>query len=204
MKWLGFRPNIGNVGGKALPHRESDIPLVGYRTWRVRHNVDGDIALHALHQGYEWQLENTAACAPFAAYPNHSPHPESPSPAINCQCGLYAQLPDQPIDEWNSLVRGRVRATGTIAMHGRIIRCERGFKAEHAVMQSPVILEGDCFITGCTEMVTRVEPVAREWHSFCSEHSVTENLLSVEVWAREAVRQLTVRYPGIEFIPFFW
>ncbi len=197
----------GNIGGELLPEEFGVTPLVGYRTWHVVNAGDGTgLALKSLHFGYLWKPEtNSARCdsAGQLFFPVNTHKGDSPD--IGCACGFYAQLPDQPVEEWEFMRLGRVSATGTINMWGRIIVCERGYKAQHVSIQDPVVLEVSCQ-KGCDNPVTRVElPYMRVSHypAYCDEHRPGHSspVVTVEagIWLREACRELSDRY-DIEFL----
>jgi hypothetical protein len=191
-----------NVGG-TIVEEFGITPLVGYRSWLVVHGPEG-LALRSLHVSYLWQPgEQTAACHPggnmFGG--RHS----SKSPHIDCSCGFYAALPDEPFVEWEFQKRGRVSAAGQIAMWGRIIECARGYKAETVDLSpDPVIVETSCQAL-CDAEPTRIELPAHSqspiW-SVCDDHlSDDESRVTVEAgpFLRNACKELSERY-GREFI----
>lgn len=124
------------------------------------------------------------------------------------------QLPDHPLDEWEHMVRGRVRATGTVSLTGRVVRCERGYKAQYASIQSPVIIEANCsHLHGtCTNPVTTLalpEGHVRSVYGHCGEHGVEfmsdpPVVVDAALWMEQACRELEARYPGVEFIYVDW
>ena len=201
----------GNIGGELLPEEFGTTPLVGYRTWHVVNAGDGSgLALKSLHFGYLWKSGvNDARCDSAGTMFVPATHPGD-SPDIDCACGFYAQLPDQPIEEWEFMRLGRVSATGTIEMWGRIIVCERGYKAQHVSIQDPVVLEVSCE-KDCDNPATRVELPFRRgsyYPAYCDEHQPDRStvdgaapVVTVEVgiWLREACRELSDRY-NIEFL----
>lgn len=201
LPWVKPPFNNGNQGGDRLPTYLATEPLVGYRTWRVLASIwQPTIALHSLHMGYEWiPGRNEARCMGQIAH-------NDPAPSIKCACGLYAQLPDHPLSEWESMVRGRVRATGMVALSGRIIQCERGYKASQADIQSPLVLEVDCEGGGhrCDEPVVKImlgkQNSIRDFYGACREHSEGEwfgeppVMVEAAVWLRNAGRSLKQRY----------
>ena len=197
--WMFNRSNpAGNMGGQPLPHHIAAAPLVGYRSWLIVNDGQG-LAFKSLHLPHVWETEETASCYPVGLmYPNPVPGHGNTSPDVHCACGLYAALPDHPIEEWEHMRRARVSASGSILMWGKIIQCERGFKAEHARIQSPVVLEISCRL-GCDTEPERVElaaPHAPYW-SYCptdaNEHAETVTV-DAGVWLKEAARELSDRY----------
>lgn len=202
----GMRGPAANVGGKELPVTRSSEPVVGYRTWRILHDEFG-LALMSLHIPYTWKVDNEAKCHPDGFT---SARHESPSPELSCACGIYCQLPDHPLEEWDHMVKGRVRATGTVALSGRVIRCQRGFKGQYATIQSPVVVEVNCsYLHGtCNEPVVTLalpDGNVRDVYGHCAEHrlALTDDLpplVDAAIWMREACRILEARYPGVEML----
>lgn len=119
-----------------LPERGWQVPVVGWRTWRVR-GTAGSAVLEGVHSGVDWDPGTTHAschrCPPWMAKVH-------PVPAPSCECGLYAfGSPDEalrylvmPPDEIDGdgpapLVAGGVIAWGRIVQHGT-----QGWRAQHA------------------------------------------------------------------------
>lgn len=210
MKWWKKKkppaPPRSNVGGRALPISVRSEPLVGYRVWRIKPTPAG-MVLYSLNQQYEWKVENTAKClnsGPFIPWAHQQPPPkhEDPAPSVDCACGFYTSLPDQPLSEWAYILRGRVHASGTVALTGRVIRCSMGFKAEHAEIQSPVVLDVDCANReACDNDVTVVDLQAYEAKGYCADHTPVEGaVVEAGMYMRNTVTQLEARYPGVEFM----
>ena len=190
--------NIGNEGGEVTPDRLVTEPLHGFRTWMVGADVYG-LALRSVGQPkYSWTNPETAQC--MVKQPHVAPDP-------SCTCGLYAQLPDQPIAEWEGYRKGRVSATGTIAMSGRIIICEKGFKAQHAEIVSSVVLDVSCAWSNgkhrCMADVSHVDTsdlaFLRAW---CADHAFKEGrqLQDSREWLGHACDLLAERYEGVDFL----
>ena len=190
-------PPRTNVGGEPLKVSVRSEPIVGYRMWRVKIGPAG-LRLWALNVYYEWQVENTAACQPIKANP-WFPVPstllhEDPSPSVNCACGLYAALPEAPLQEWDHSIAGLVHASGTVALTGRVIRCTLGYKAEHAEIQAPVVLEVNCIAsTACPEPVVKVDVQKEYARGWCADHA-PKDVLDASQFMAEAVRQLSAHY----------
>lgn len=143
-------PSGPNTGGEELPVYFSTEPLVGHRLWRVAPAWAGPAVLKSLNMPYIWAVENTAACLPPASQMYQAiarqagiikPIHDDPAPSLTCECGLYAQLYDHPLSEWTSTVYGRVHASGSVALSGRVIECDYGYKAQYATLISPIVLE---------------------------------------------------------------
>ena len=189
-----------NVGGELMPDEFGTEPLVGYRSWLVVNAGDGTgLALKSLHVSYLWERQVEAICHQQAIMFRRDLHPDRISPALTCSCGIYAQLPDQPISEWEHARRGRVYASGTIAMWGRIIECQRGYKAQYAQIQSPIVLDLSC-VNGCTNPPSKVALPDHQWsvfNAYCTEHAVAASQtvkIQYDVWLGEARKRLSQRY----------
>jgi hypothetical protein len=111
-----------------------------------------------------------------------------------------------------SAVRGRVYASGTVALSGRVVRCARGYKAQYARIQSPLVLEADCQgsnnLVVCPNDVTRIDLPSgpfRSFYGWCgqgdhrSEDEDGGSTVDAGVWMRAAVKDLSGRY-GVEVI----
>lgn len=215
----------GNIGGTELDHEILATPLRGYRVWRI-HNTP-KMHLRAVHMAYEWEVENEAVChrsksTAFWGIPTSimsaDPHNDDPAPYIECACGLYAQLPDKPLKEWRDQLSKHVYASGSIAMSGRIIVCERGYKSQYATIESPVFVNSTCIYTAeidgvkrsveCDQPIAKIWPQpARQYRGFCDEHAETEpkstgtiEFYDADPWFKVVVRELEERYPGVSFL----
>lgn len=203
MWWKNFASNAGNTGGEILPDRISTEPLTGFRSWLVGYDKDG-IGLKSIVHSHIWSNPETATC--LNLYEHTSPDPE-------CSCGLYCQTPDQPLLEWEALRRGKVSATGTVALSGRVIICEKGYKAQHAEIISSVILDVSCWLKECVADAKYVQHRRAETDGHkmvagfllgaCGEHVETREGVLVKDskhWLGEACNGLAERYPTIEFL----
>jgi hypothetical protein len=153
---------------------------------------------------WTWGVENTAECIryPGVMIPSPKTHPSEPSPYVECACGLYAALPNQPLGEWEHIVAGVVHASGSVALTGRVIRCTLGFKAEHATIQSPVVLGAYCGSSqACLEDVVAVDTQPGRVRGWCAEHA-PDGTVDAAAWFQNAVYELEQRYQPIEFLSF--
>lgn len=194
--WPWGRPipsHAKNTGGTDLPRRRRSKPVTGFRTWRVKYD-GAEMALWSLMQGHVWETSVTAECLPRREH-------EAPDPG--CACGLYCQLPEHPLTEWEIHVHGRVRATGTVQMSGRIIVCDYGYKAQHAAIESPVVVDADCLGKECGNPVTGVVSAGWDFWCHCPDHPPTRSdavLLEFGPWMKQTLTELRARYPGVEFL----
>lgn len=187
-----------NLGGEPLATRVQSDPITGYRVWRITTSEQG-MRLKALNMPYVWEEENTAQCLPVSKVTPE--RPKHDSPAVDCACGLYSMLPDEPLNSWTGVIRGSVYASGTVSLYGRVLKCQRGLKAEYAIVDSPVVLDVECFSMGCQGRVETVSP--RDfggWIGHCAEHD--KEGVEVAVFMAEAVRELSANYPNVEFIAY--
>jgi hypothetical protein len=195
------------VGGEPLPVSVRSEPIVGYRIWRVKPTTAG-LAFWSLMQNYEWQVENTAECLTNRIVPGPQmwnmpvpPKHETAAPGVECACGFYVMLPDHHLSEWTHMVRGQVHASGSVALTGRVIRCTMGYKAEHAEIQSPVVLDVTCAASEkCLLDVVTVDLQADRARGWCGIHAPGVGaLVEVSAYMRNACQQLEQKY-GIEVI----
>jgi hypothetical protein len=194
----------GNVGGEVLPDEFGTEPLLGYRGWHVVDAGDGKgYALKSLHVSFIWDRQVRAFCHYQAAMFLNGKHNGNISPDPGCSCGIYAQLPEHPISEWDTAKQGKVSASGTIAMWGRIIQCERGYKAQYAEIQSPLVLDMSC-VKGCERPVTGIALPGHSqltFSSHCDEHAgaAAVTVVDATIWLKGASDALSRRY-GMEVL----
>ena len=206
-----------NLGGLVIPDYFDTEPWIGYRSWLVTPSRDGKGAtLRSLHLTYEWNVSNTARCErPMSIRPH-----DEVAPDPRCSCGLYAQLADYTLPEWERLKKGKLSAVGTVKMWGRIIKCKKGYKAQHMLIESPVLLEVSCKWPHCDEPPVVVVPtnwdisggtgigISVEARIFCDMHTPTGSWkeaglgIEVSVVIREAARQLQARYKGLQVLSY--
>lgn len=210
--WRQFQPKDQpprtNRGGDELPISVRAEPITGYRVWRVTTTPDG-MALKSLNHDYVWAVENTAEClsGPSVVVPhprsmtlNPPPHEEA-APSRDCACGFYSMLPSQPLEEWSHLIYGKVHASGTVALRGRVLKCSMGYKAEYAELQSPIIVDVGCAASkSCESDVATVDLQVDYARGWCADHAPKEGaLVTARTYMREVCRQLAARYAPVEF-----
>ena len=192
--------HLANVGGEVLPDEFGTEPLVGYRGWLVVNAGDQKgYALRSLHVPYIWDRDNEAFCHRPASIFLQGRHVGQLSPDPGCSCGIYAQLPEHTLSDWERAKVGAVAASGTIAMWGRIIQCEKGYKAQRAEIQDPVVLDMSC-VPGCDRQPSRIglPDHSQSPHlAYCDEHVKTANhqvTVQAGIWLEEVCKQLSSRY----------
>lgn len=188
-------PVRSNIGG--VPFSVRNEAIEGERVWRVKPTITG-LALTSINQPYEWDTTNTATCRPIIG-PYRSMIPsqhDTPAPDVGCACGLYTILPGGSLNEWTGLTRGRVFATGRVALTGRVIRCTMGFKAEHAEILSPVVLKVSCASNpSCKNPVVTIDLQVADARGWCAQHEPGVGAcVEVSAYMRETARQLSARY----------
>lgn len=199
-KWV---PNpVGNLGGEIVPDRFEHEALIGYRSWHVVPTLTG-LVLRSLHMKHTWGNPETAVCYPQPT--QQLDHTSKDAPFPDHSCGIYAQLPDDTFDEWEPMRRGKVSVFGTIEMSGRIIICERGYKAQHASIVSG-FFEVSCAKGGCVNPVVVVQP-RKPFDPvlcWCTAHEPSVDpvvVVDADLWLREAAKHLTAAY-DTKF--FYW
>lgn len=190
----------GNVGGEVLPDEFGTEPLLGYRGWHVVDAGDGTgLALKSLHVSYLWHREVEAFCHQQAMMFQRREHAGKVSPDPSCSCGIYAQLPEHPLTEWNQAKQGHISASGTIAMWGRIIQCERGYKAQYALIQEPIVLDLSC-VKDCDRDPIRIaipNHPQMAFNAYCDVHvksAIEDVTVEADLWLREVSEKLSQRY----------
>jgi hypothetical protein len=98
-----------------------------------------------------------------------------------------------------------VSATGTVALSGRIIICEKGFKAQHAEIVSSVVLDVSCIWSvgkkRCMADVAYVDVATPEYlRAWCPEHGEGPYLQDSREWLGHACDLLAERYSGVDFL----
>lgn len=191
----GQPSHSNNMGGTPLPRRKQKKPVTGFRTWRIKYDGES-VALWSLMQSHVWETSGVAECLPYR-------HHEAPDP--ECACGFYTQLPEHPLTEWETHVRGRVRATGTVLLSGRIIVCKYGYKAQYAVIESPVVVDAGCKEKGCIRPVAHIQApgASTDFWCHCDTHLPEREdtvLLDVGPWMEQTLEDLHGRYPDVDFL----
>jgi hypothetical protein len=199
--WGGANP-VGNQGGEIVPDRFDHEPITGYWSWHVTPTADG-LALHSLHMPHVWTNPETAICYP-QGWHNQASHNPKDAPHPDCSCGLYIQNPEHTFAEWEPIRTGKVSVFGTVELYGRVIRCERGYKAQHARIVSGYF-EVSCAKGGCIHPVVGVQPKPRGpvlcWCTTHEPQDAEHPVVDADGWLREAADALTDRY-GCKF--FYW
>jgi hypothetical protein len=140
------RPRLRSLGrdepdGQELPRSFGITPLVGWRTWQATVWRE-EVFLQGIRR-WRWPTgEVRAECI------SERPLPASrhAAPDLRCSCGVYANLPEDPIWEWWSYFWGHPLVAGWVDLWGRIIRCQRGYRAEQARIRSPLTLYMTCSV----------------------------------------------------------
>jgi hypothetical protein len=197
-----------NQGGEKLPTRRTSEPLVGYRSWLIWNGITG-LSLASIHVAYEWTRGvNEAVCHPSGA--NRLPHRDA-SPSIKCACGIYCNLPEMGFSDWDHLTRRYVHATGQVSMTGRVVRCQKGYKAQRAEIISPILVEAGCIRMNdrsfCSNGVTGIvlpSPSVFTHQAVCAEHQNIPSdrvIVDAGLWMREVRAALTEKYE-VEVLSF--
>ncbi len=120
--------------GAPLTGSFSTEPLIGWRVWNlVMHRSGRDPALRPAGAGQgEWLMRRPyrASCR-RAGSAGSMPHGQHPSPVPGCTCGIYASSSLRNLVT-STPAMPAVSAVGTVALWGRVIEHERGWRAEFA------------------------------------------------------------------------
>jgi len=97
--------------------------IVGYKVWQL----DGN-SLISTAMDYEWRKgENIATHSDDDIY--HHPLGEN-VPVLQCLCGFYAMKSPEELKGF--LTEGSSHIMGRVALYGKVIECELGYRAEKA------------------------------------------------------------------------
>ncbi len=141
-------------------------PVIAWRAWALARTPSGEPELRPIIYAAEtWPAREAAraACPPHRSEGHRSP-------GDRCTCGLYA------VDGLDRLPRvtGRdVTVVGSVAMWGRLLEHDAGFRAEFAYPQRLRLVCGRCWETGAfAPNVERVAPTSRgTLIALCSDHA---------------------------------
>lgn len=97
-------------------------PILAYRAWRIAENL-----LHSCTSDCAWQPRERmdARCSYGIEHAR--------VPAWDCQCGFYAYKTDAALTR-SRYARGRI-VIGRVALWGRVVDHDHGYRAEHAYPQ---------------------------------------------------------------------
>lgn len=127
-------------------------PILGWRTWALAGSKRGDglMLLPVAGRGRPWQPRRAAR----AVCPLRRTH--GPVPGLDCRCGLHATR------EIDLLRRTRDPAVlGRVALWGRVVEHERGYRAELAYPQRLRLVCHLCLWRWGGEAPSRCEVVTR-------------------------------------------
>jgi len=113
-----------------LDPQEPDLvlePVIGWRMWRLRRRPGGALLLESPTRPHPWlPKEPSSAECPLTVSRGRSPHE-------GCACGLYAaSSPERLRVSGVPLAGPGCSVVGTVAMWGRVIEHETGFRGELA------------------------------------------------------------------------
>ncbi len=114
-------------------------PIIGWRAWRLDPREGGYLLRSLTQDGRPWPAREPlrAACLRGEAH--------GPAPALPCRCGIYAWR-DPGSLEVGRWARGSV--LGTVALWGRVVEHDRGYRAELAYPQRLRLVCARCLTEG--------------------------------------------------------
>lgn len=189
---LGWR----RPDGETLPESFGITPLAGWRSWRV---IQEDGPWLAGLRNWRWPARQVhAQCLASGSISHDAPHPD-------CGCGVYANLDGDGPTTWWSYIWGYPIVHGYVDMWGRIIRCERGYRAEHVRIRGPLTLQLTCRqrtdytdLTGRSWCRQPVVALHRDWLiAWCDQHMPDipeDQVVAAGDWLRRSVPTLEQRY----------
>lgn len=106
--------------------------ITGWRAWGVGEQ-NGEWRLKALGTSYIWEPKKQvdAVCNKTSPSPFEIHKPRHPAPYFECECGVWA------FKDMERLLAAlekysEVKVLGTVALWGRVIETENGYRAQHA------------------------------------------------------------------------
>jgi hypothetical protein len=114
-------------------------PIEAWRVWRVVAGKDGWYGLGSIVKPTLWPAGEPLAAeclrtSPLRTLLGRRRRAARLVPDERCECGIYGaglDLLDQYLNEW--IPRSSVaRVLGEVSLWGKVIECERGFRASHA------------------------------------------------------------------------
>jgi len=114
-------------------------PLLGWRLWRLGERPDGGVALVSVVRDVEWptrhELEAECLGPRWTWWPRR--RREHRAPEQRCRCGIYAAADVNQALTYLEVCRGMARrrppvALGVVKLWGRVLECERGWRATSA------------------------------------------------------------------------
>jgi hypothetical protein len=117
-------------------------PYLGFRHWHVVGDRLYSVGAHPLDDvrcpsasgivgRVEWPIDHLSAL----------PCADGPAPALNCSCGIYAtRTLRDPGSAWRSGPQYARHVIGAVALWGRVVEHESGYRAQHA--RPVALLEG--------------------------------------------------------------
>lgn len=127
-----FAGNATSAGtDPGVKETTADVPILAFKRCGLRWSPGGRFALTSLYHEQAIEAEQFAECrrptSPFVismmASLGQSPEAHEP-PGLHCTCGFYAVMD-------RSLLEGIGTVTLDVEMSGRVIVCERGYRAQH-------------------------------------------------------------------------
>jgi hypothetical protein len=152
---------MGRIGP---PIQIIETPVVGFRDWRV------------YAAGYLRSLVTSECWAPGATFTAHCEQPDCPH--LDCVCGVHAFR-----DLSHLASRQGTHVTGAVALWGRIVEHELGFRAQHA---RPVAL-GEGYYAQRVANIYGLPVLARESLAVESE-DVAQRSISTSTCGGDGVR----------------
>lgn len=111
----------------------SPLPMLGFRVWNLR---EGGF------YGYRLRWEHRSLAAECGSTRNQEDVPHTDGQCANPPCGIYAAKDADRIIEAHSDVEVAVMAIGLVAMTGKVVEHELGWRAERATVLALAFVRG--------------------------------------------------------------
>ena len=193
---------------------ETDVsiePLIGWRVWNlVMHRAGRDPALRPAAAGTgEWfpRRPYRAACARVGSAGSML-QGQHPTPVAGCTCGIYASSSLRTLVT-STPAMPAVSALGTVALWGRVIEHERGWRAEYAYPDRLTLVCVVCLQEGSgvgEPAFVVAEPVRTGPYpavAVCRDHAASVTAVGHRVMSPAAVvRSALLDHYAVDLMPF--
>lgn len=130
---------------RGSPDRFSQEVVLAWRNWKVDTKIleKGHIWMHSLFNKECFWFGYT----PLTAYCKYAPkntRDNHKSPRLHCECGIYGHKEIEPAYNYaRTTVKQCSVVFGQVSLWGRMIECEKGWKAEYAYPYSFIVPKYD-------------------------------------------------------------
>lgn len=144
-------------------------PLSAWRLWRTVETPAGS-RLRSLFHETDWPAREPLRASCLARQPpwllrRLSRRPTHTAPEAGCSCGLYAAWPELLLEQIEGDPGGYI--VGRVLLWGRIVECERGWRAELAYPEHLYVPAGESPRFALTDLAAYGVPVEQSRDATC-------------------------------------